>query len=84
MTSHHISRLLRFAPWMISLSLLIDFDDIRATLCIIYGRFVLFCCIFVDTDLLQSYLYDVPDASTSVSDAVFIAFMSFLKFCIRC
>ena len=43
---HHISRLLCFAPWMISLSLVIDFDNIRATLCIIYARFVLFCCVF--------------------------------------
>ena len=68
MTSHHISRLLCFAPWMIFSSLVIDFDNIRATLYTIEGRFVLSCCIFfVGADLLQSllYLYDVPDASTS-------------------
>ena len=47
MTSHHISRLLCFAPWMIFLCLVIDSDNIRATLCIIYGRFVLFCWFFL-------------------------------------
>ena len=44
------------------------FDNIRATLYTIYGRFVLSCCIFfVDADRLQLSLYlcDVPDASTS-------------------
>ena len=68
MTSHHISRLLCFAPWMIFSSLVIDFDNIRVTLYTIYGRFVLSCCIFfVDADLLQFSLHlcDVPDASTS-------------------
>jgi len=53
---------------MIFSSLVIDFDNIRATLYTIEGRFVLSCCIFfVGADLLQSllYLYDVPDASTS-------------------
>jgi len=87
MMGHRISRLLCFAPWMISLSLLIDFDDIHATLCTVYGRSVLFCCIFfVDADLLQLqlYVYDVPDASTSVSDAVFNTIDAFLNCCIGC
>ena len=39
---------------------------------------------FVDADLLQLYLHDVPDASTSVSDAVFNIVDAFLKCCMRC
>ena len=84
-----MSRLLCFVPWIISLSLLIDFDSIPATLCTVYGRSALFCCIFfvvVDDDLLQLQLYvcDVPDASTSVSDAVFNTVDAFLNYCIGC
>ena len=37
---------------------------------------------FVDPDLLQLYLYDVPDASTSVSDAVFNTTDAFVKCCV--
>ena len=46
MMRHHTSRWLCFAPRMIFLSIVIDFDNISRTLCIIYGRFVLFCFIF--------------------------------------
>ena len=62
--------------------LVIDFDNIRVTLCIVYGRFVLICWIFVvfvHADLLQLYIYGLPDASTSVSDAVFITVGEFVK-----
>jgi len=60
--SYHIFQWLCFAPWMIILGLVTDFDNIRATLCIVFRRFMLFFCIFVffvHADLLQLYLYGV-------------------------
>jgi len=68
--------------------LVIDFDNIRATFlrAPFMGNLCFSAVFFVDADLLQLqlYLYDVPDASTSFSDAVFNTVDAFLKCCIRC
>jgi len=63
----------------------IDFNHTHITLCIAYGRFVLFCCIFLSCQSVAiiSTVYGVPNGSTSVSDAVFNAVNEFLKCCIR-
>ena len=87
MMSHHISRLLCFGPLVIFLSIVIDFD-IRATLCIVYrlirdSCFFCFSVVFFPADVSLLYLYDVPDASTSFSNAVFNTVDEFLKCRIR-
>ena len=45
-----------------------------------------FFVVVVEVDLLQLQLYvcDVPDASTSVSDAVFNTVDAFLNYCTGC
>jgi len=48
------------------------------------GDSCFFVVFFVHADLLKLYLYDVPDASTSVSDTVFSTVDEFLQCCIRC
>jgi len=42
---------------MIFLSLVIDFDNIRAILCIIYGRIVFFYCLFLLIPICYNYIY---------------------------
>ena len=85
-TNHHISRLLCFVPWMIFSSLVIDFDNIRVTLRIFMGdsRFSVVFLLMPICCKLQFYLHGVPDASTSVSDAVFNVVDEFLECYVRC